>query len=71
MVRTPPNATEGDAVDGDDGQAVRAGSFELCDGEGRVRALLGLGPGGLVALDLADEVGRVRASLAVGGATGR
>lgn len=54
-------------MDGDDGRAVRAGSFELCDGEGRVRALLGLGPGGLVALDLADEAGRVRASLAVGG----
>lgn len=51
-------------MDGDDGRAVRTGSFELCDGEGRVRALLGLGPGGLVALDLADEAGRVRASRA-------
>lgn len=45
------------------GEVVSAGRFELVDGEGRVRAELGIDDDGSAGLFVRDEEGRLRASL--------
>ena len=41
---------------------ISSDAFEVTDADGTVRARLGLGPDGALALDLADADGRIRAT---------
>ena len=56
-------ATVAVAVQDPKTQVVKASRFELVDGEGRTRAVLGLSKGGSPEFDLRDAQGRPRALL--------